>query len=253
MSAKKTRQAGKKPAGQPPSLADLADKGYMVMSSTNGKVVHIARPAIVQSVRYLLGRWATAEAVDPPSRIGFTSAISGEGVSFVTRSVAMVLAHDYQKEVCVVDLNWAHPTKWPAGLDGDRPLDLAEVLRNRIPLDRALRKCSVQGLSVLPAGSATTAERPVLAHSPLLDTVLDDLSHRFDHLLFDLPAVHATGDSLALARKADGVVMVIGAGTTTETQVKRAIEDLVGVSMLGAVVNRQSSALPSFIRRRVGA
>jgi Mrp family chromosome partitioning ATPase len=90
----------------------------------------------------------------------------------------------------------------------------------------------------------------MLAHSPVLDAVLDDLAGRYEHVLLDLPAVHATGDALHLARKCEGVVMVVGAGVTTETQVSRAVADLGGVSVIGAVVNRQSSSVPSFIRRR---
>ena len=43
------------------------------------------------------------------SRLAVTSALHGEGVTFMTRSLASVLAYDTTESVVIVDLNWKNP------------------------------------------------------------------------------------------------------------------------------------------------
>src|SRR5262245_29700785 len=60
----------------------------------------------VDAARLLLTSLQQRDEAGLPTRIGFTSALYGEGVTFVSRTVAAVLAHDYRQRVCFVDLNW---------------------------------------------------------------------------------------------------------------------------------------------------
>src|SRR5262249_60333027 len=81
-----------------------------VLHDGGGKVVHTSTPVVTESLRYLLARLRLGVGGDLPRRIGITSSVSGEGVTFISRSLGVVLANDSAKSVCVVDLNWHSPS-----------------------------------------------------------------------------------------------------------------------------------------------
>ena len=100
---------------------------------------------------------------DLPDRLGFTSAVSGEGASFLSRSLALILANDVARRVCIVDLNWWSPSEWPE--EGEMG-GMADVARGMLSVEDALIPTTNPGLSYVPAGATTAAERPLLAHRP---------------------------------------------------------------------------------------
>jgi Mrp family chromosome partitioning ATPase len=223
--------------------------GELTLFDEAGATVHVALPAVTESLRYMLARLRLDE-IEIPTRLGLTSAISGEGVTYVTRSLALVLTNDAARNVCIVDLNWADPAEWSRGVP---EAGLAEVIRDSLPLEQAFVPTGNLGLSFLPAGTAPIAERPVLANSPELRQVLAELSQNFHHVLLDLPAVHATSEALMLAEQSDALAFVVNQGVTPEAQIKAALDQLGGVETLGIILNRSVSKIPRFVRRRMAA
>jgi Mrp family chromosome partitioning ATPase len=221
--------------------------GGLSLLDDAGQVVQVAGPTVTESLRYMLGRLRLGDRDEFPERLGITSAISGEGVTFVTRSLALVLTTDVAKTVCIVDLNWWSPSDWPGK---DRP-GVAEVLRDDLPLEQALHVTGNNGLRILPAGSASVIERPALARSSELSQLLDDLNEQFDHVLLDLPAVHATSEALTLAENCPSLALVVGQSVTPESDVKSALEEIEGVPLLGVILNRSYSKIPRFLRNRI--
>jgi Mrp family chromosome partitioning ATPase len=223
--------------------------GELTLFDEAGEIVHVAQPRVTESIRYMLARLRLDE-IELPARLGLTSAITGEGVTYVTRSLALVLTNDAARNVCIVDLNWADPADWSRGVP---EAGLAEVIRDSLPLERAFVTTGNLGLSFLPAGTASIAERPVLANSTELGEVLAELSQNFHHVLLDLPAVHATSEALTLAEHSDALAIVVNQGVTPEAQVKSALEQLGGVETLGVILNRSVSKIPGIVRRRLAA
>jgi Mrp family chromosome partitioning ATPase len=223
--------------------------GELTLFDEAGETVHVALPAVTESLRYMLARLRLDE-IELPARLGLTSAISGEGVTYITRSLALVLTNDAARNVCIVDLNWADPAEWSRGVP---EAGLAEVIRDSLPLEQAFVLTGNLGLSFLPAGTAPIAERPVLANSPELRQVLAELSQNFHHVLLDLPAVHATSEALMLAEQSDALAFVVNQGVTPEAQIKAALDQLGGVETLGIILNRSVSKIPRFVRRRMAA
>ena len=64
---------------------------------------------VAAALRYLLARRHSLGGHQFPGRIAITSALHGEGVTFVTRSLGSVLAYDTESPVVIVDLNWKMP------------------------------------------------------------------------------------------------------------------------------------------------
>lgn len=218
---------------------DVGDGGLMVIE-WGGRARHYAPSAVTSAMRYALGRMQTSEKGDVPSRISVTSAISGEGVTFVASSLAVLLANDLQRSVCLVDLNW-----WSPGADSLPEPGVAQVLESTHTVDEVLVATKSPRLYLLPAGPTTPARRPVLAKSPELEELLEHLQTRFDHVVLDLPPVLTTGETLTLASLAEAFVLVVRHGVTAEQQVKAALEELHHLVSLGVVLNRSSSRVPT--------
>lgn len=205
-----------------------------------------------------------------PNRIGFTAALRGEGVSYITLSSAVTLAHDTGKQVCAVELNWVAPgmlanlnpppptvgrgsRRGPVSPSAPLPAlpGVAEVLRGQALLDEALLATNHSGLWLLPAGIATVAQRPLLARSDELRALIDALSERFDYVVLDLPAVLEVSDTLALAALATACALVVRHGVTAITEVQRALSDIQHVPILGIILNQAQIATPSWIHRLI--
>jgi Mrp family chromosome partitioning ATPase len=197
----------------------------------------------------MLGRLRLGDGAELPERLGLTSALSGEGTTYLCRTIALVLANDAARQVCIVDLNWASPSYWPN--DEGLQAGIADVIRGTTDLDHAVLATGNPGLSVLRAGDVGPIERPALAHSPELDKILDELSETFDHVLLDLPAVHAASEALTLAERSRALALVVNQGVTPDQQVQSALEELSGVPVIGVILNRSSSKVPRMIRRRI--
>lgn len=241
----KERRTGRR--GTRPGAGRRAGAGLSMLDES-GAVIHVAPAPVTESLRYMVARLRLLDG-GVPRRLGVVSALSGEGVTSICRSLALLLANDAGKRICIVDLNWDSPSPWPA--DSDQGGGFAALLRGELSLDAALRPTATDHLSVLPAGSAEPGERPVLAGSLRLQQVLLTLEARFDHVLVDLPAIHATSEALRLAEHAGPLVVVVHQAVTPENQVKAALDELRGLPVLGVILNRSSSRVPRPILRRL--
>ena len=109
MAKRKLFSKRKRQAIAPDELGGFADGGLAILDD-DGKPVHITPSRVASALRYFLARVELHSAEGLPSRLALTSALAGEGVTFVTRSLASVIAYDTESSVVVVDVNWRRPT-----------------------------------------------------------------------------------------------------------------------------------------------
>jgi Mrp family chromosome partitioning ATPase len=225
--------------------------GALAILASDGTQVHMTPSRVAASLRFFVARVQLHDAQGIPERIALTSALSGEGVTYTTRSLAAVMAYDMQLSVAVVDFNWRRPAS-PAENGGERELGVADVVEQGIPVEDVMVATSNPRLWLIPPGEIPISRRPALAMSDDLITVLDQLDDRFDHLLLDLPPVLATSEAMNLSQLADAYVLVVRQGVTSESQVEAALEELQGSQTLGVILNRFHSDIPRRLRRLVG-
>lgn len=92
---------------------------------------------------------------------------------------------------------------------------------------------------VLPAGRKV--EDPAgLIDSHTLTELVHNLGEIYDMVILDAPALCTDADSAVLARRADGVILVLRLGRSSTRQLRRALVLLEssGSDMLGIIANR---------------
>ena len=250
--SKRKRESGRRAAKRRDRAAeDGVDDGALNIVDLDQRVRHHAPVEVTRALRFALARLQTSEKGDVPSRITVTSALSGEGVTFIASSLAALLANDLRRKVCLVDLNWWSTTdakrrgaKSRNDESDEAPPGVAQVVDGKFALDEVLIYTQGWKLSLLPAGPASPAERPVLARAAALARLIDGLEQRFDHVVLDVPPVLGTGEAITLASLAEAFILVVRQGVTADVQVQSALQELRHLTPLGVVLNRASSHVP---------
>jgi Mrp family chromosome partitioning ATPase len=237
--------------------------GALVIVDKDGTHLHVTPPSAASALRFLLARVQGPGGDGIPPRLALTSALRGEGVSFMTRSLASVIAYDTDASVMIVDLNWTDPPR--PGKDGKLPGSggqeghesraptLIDAMEDGTDVDLIIQPTSNQRLTFVAPGSVARPRRAAMAGSRALADVLDQLAKRVDHVLLDLPPVLAASDTILLSQLADSYLLVVRQGITSTTQIESALEELRGGDVLGVVLNRFDTHVPRALRRMVGA
>lgn len=214
------------------------------LRAINSEITYQFPADLVTSLRHMTTKLSRSQRV--PAKLAVVSALRQEGVSFVTQALATIMAHDLSRRVCLVDLNWG----WSSASMRDlamRSPGLLSLLHGEVPWDAAVVQTSQPNLSILPAGALSATQRPVIARSDALQTMIADLNQHFDHLIFDIPAILSTSDAIPLASLGDACCVVVQQGISSRATVKRALGEIDHLPMLGVVMNRVQVATPPWL------
>ena len=227
----RARDAGRKPAT---GVAKGARPGQRVDP----------RSALLQRqcLKMALGIFATAQV----RSLGFTSAIAGEGKTFLASATAAALAGKANRPVVLVDCNWEHPSLHTLYNLPDSP-GLAEWARGECELSQ-IRHQVAPMLTVIPAGmalgDAINITRKLSAHS--IDSLLTDMN---EVLIADMPAVLTSSYGSQLAHELDAVTLVVRARATWDSFVAEAQHELEEAQLEGVILNATQSRIPRWIQR----
>ncbi|HWL42376.1 MAG TPA: CpsD/CapB family tyrosine-protein kinase [Ilumatobacter sp.] len=234
--------------GRQPDFAASAEQGGLLIVGSNGQPLHLVPPKVAAELRFLVAR-LQANPLDIPPSLAVTSALSGEGVTFVARSLAALVAHDLNRSVCVIETNWWRAATRRRSAPVEQRAGLAEVLAGVIDLDDALVTTNDSRLSILPAGQAPLARRPVIVASDAFSAVIRKIAARFDMVVVDCPPVLKASEAITICRQCESAILVVRHGVTSERQVRQAIHELAGVDVLGLLLNGSATRVPRSLRR----
>ncbi len=173
----------------------------------------------------------------PPRSILVTSAVPGEGKSFVTANLAISIAQGIEEHVLLIDCDMRRPTIHSKfGIPGI--IGLNEHLTKGVPLPALLEKTAVEKLSILPVGGLPNNPTELLS-SVYMKKLLDEVKHRYSDrfVLIDSPPPQLTAETSALAKRVDGVLLVIKAEKTPRKLVNELIEQVGKEKIIGVVLN----------------
>lgn len=182
----------------------------------------------------------------PVRSLGFTSAVGGEGKSFMALMTASVLAHDSTEPVILVETNWDHPTLHEQLSLSPTP-GLAEWLRQECDESAAFHQVA-ENLSVITAGNGQNDAVKLLRL--LRDrSAVDMISSTRALYVFDLPPIITCSYGRMAASVVESVIVVVRAGITPEGLVAEACAQLKDLPVEGVMLNQVSSQIPQWLQR----
>jgi Mrp family chromosome partitioning ATPase len=217
----------------------------MVLAGADNTHLATFPEEVTDALRYLVARVTRQQRF--PERLAMLAALRQEGVTYLSRGLALTLAHDLQARVCAVELNWWWPSDVPPGPHAG----LAAVLDRQATLADVLWHTADAGLSILPAGTLGRGTRTQYAQRMVLQETLDQLDQQFDILVLDIPALGATSDAIPLAGLATAGCLVVSQEATPPESARQALEDVGHLSMLGVLLNRVRHHTPEWVLKYI--
>ena len=198
---------------------------------------------VVDNLRQMLTRLTRKQAL--PARLSIVSTLPDEGVTYISRALATVMANDLSARVGLVDLNWWHPASPRIGAANNE--GLVAVVTGKTRLDEIFVPTYMPNLTIIPAGRLDRRDRPIMARSHVLKSALNVLGSYFDHLILDIPALRMTNDAVPLAALGDATCLVIHQGVTSLDSAKLAMDEISHLNVIGSVMNQFRTSTPRAI------
>ena len=170
--------------------------------------------------------------------IMIASAMSGEGKSFTAVNLALSLALEKDINVLLVDADVAKPQLSHVFAVG-QSRGLLDALRDpALDVEELIRPTDVPNLSFLPAGDGAE-EATELLSSSRMEQIATQLGENDPSrvVLFDSPPLLQTTESVALARVAGQIVVVVRAEWTPQPVLLDALKALDGHPSVSLALN----------------
>jgi protein-tyrosine kinase len=214
----------------------LAKMGFLVPQATQSTLAEECR-ALKRPL--LINAFGNGEGgVENANIIMITSALPGDGKTFITINLGMSMAMEMDTTVLLVDGDVVRPALTQAmGLE-DAP-GLIDVLDGKMALKDVIVRTDVPKLWVLPAGQAHGQSAELLASGRMRE-ISKELAARYSDrvVLFDSPPVLATSHAGAISRLAGQILMVVEAGKTPQSAIKEAVSHFDSGKIIGMALNK---------------
>ncbi len=195
------------------------------------------RAPVSEAFRSLRTNLTYASVDRPLTTLLVTSPSPSDGKSTIATNLSIVIAQGGSR-VILIDADLRRPKIHQIFKIRNRMGMTSLFVQTHLNLDGSLQKTSVEGLSLLTAGEIPPNPSELLG-TERFNEILENAKTNADVIVIDSPPVMAVTDSAVLARKVDGVLLVIKPGTTNQAAAKQAVEQLrrVGANLLGVVLN----------------
>ncbi len=171
--------------------------------------------------------------------LAVTSVSEGEGCTTTTINLGISIAKEVEYTVLVVDANLRDPEMHKYfGINPE--LGLSDYLLGNVELsDILIKPENIDHFVILPSGKALTNSSEMLG-SPKMHALVQELKERYPKrmVLFDLPPVLGTADTLSFIPSIDATLLVVEDDATKEDDLKTAIEYLNDTNIIGTVLNK---------------
>ena len=178
--------------------------------------------------------YATPER--PPKTLLVTSLQQQDGKTSVSTNCAISLAQ-LGGDVLLIDADMRHPNLHE--ILGVTPVPgLSDLLAGGVEVSEVIRPTKIPGLYVIPAGPVPVNPTELLASRRLTDA-LAALESRFAHIVIDTPPMLGISDTLVIAPRVEGVILVLRHGRANRSSAQRAVHMLgaIRARILGVVLN----------------
>jgi capsular exopolysaccharide synthesis family protein len=173
----------------------------------------------------------------PPKTFMVTSLHPEDGKTSLATNLAITLSQLEAGDVLLIDGDMRRPNLHDILEVAEAP-GLSTFLTGQTELPAVVKPTEIPRLYVIPAGPTPLNPAELMA-SARLEGALEVLRERFAHIIFDVPPLIGVSDSMILAPRLDGVILVLRHGRASRDAAQRAIRLLTTVRarLLGVVLN----------------
>ena len=206
-------------------------------SEINKRRIALLQPDsyVAEQFRALRGRIDALSEQRRIRTITLTSAFPGEGKTTCAINLAIVTSLSLGRRVLLIDGDLRRP-KIHESLGLQPKFGLAEVLTGVCSIDDAILPAGGANLDVMPVRSRPANPSELLS-SAEMRTLVEEVSSRYDRIIIDTPAALGLPDAKAVSDLCDGMVMVVRADTTGQTDIQAVLEILDRQRILGLLLN----------------
>lgn len=185
----------------------------------------------------------SAALKEVPKCIAVTSAVSGEGKTIMTAGLAALTACEKKMRVLAIDMNWHAPALHT--YFGIQPVN-ADQINDASKIEELIKPSGIANLDILSALQSNNGWSPA-AQRESADLIIKNARAKYAIVFIDtsriFPANRHMIDPIAIAKKVDGVALVVSAHDTPRQQVKQAhmLLGSVGANTIGLVLNQGKS------------
>jgi protein-tyrosine kinase len=174
------------------------------------------------------------------SSLAVSSPTPDDGKTTTVLNIALSIAREKQRTVCVLDLDMRNPTVFKyLGLGDVR--SVSEYLTGDARPEDVLMQTGIPNLILAGAMSPVDGASEMLA-SPRFEELIGYIRLRWPDVvvIMDLPPVNVTDEALVVAPRVDATMLVVSEGKTQRDDLARALLTLKDYTFAGVIINRSS-------------
>ena len=128
---------------------------------------------------------------------------------------------------------------------------MTDIIRGELKVKSAARDTAIPNLKIISSGYSPKGPGELIDQADM-QVIVQELKFYFDFVIIDSPPIIPVSDPLLIADHADGVLMVVKAGSTQREVVKRAVNLLrnASIKIYGLVLNDYNEVLPYYYKER---
>ncbi len=195
------------------------------------------RLALLESFRSLRSSliYFPVEGARPKTLI-VTSAVPNEGKTTISANLAITLAFSGARTL-IVDADMRRG-KLSSLFGVAEESGLSTILLGQAPWREVAHQTTIENLSLISCGPALKHPAEHLL-GKITDQFLKDVYEQFDYVIFDSPPVTLLDDTLSLAPKIDGTLVIVRFGISSARATRRTLDLLAQrqTNILGLVCN----------------
>jgi len=195
------------------------------------------RPTVgTEEFRTLRARLYQIRDKQPVRTLLVTSALPGEGKTFTAANLAQAIVRQHERRALLIDGDLRRP-QLHLCLGAPISPGLSNYLLGEADEISVIQRSSMENLFFIPRGKEVPNPSEVIANGRLKE-LINRLKPAFDWIIIDSPAAVAVADARTMAGVADGLLLVVRAGSTSFEMAQKVQQEFADKVMLGVVLNR---------------
>jgi protein-tyrosine kinase len=192
-------------------------------------------PHAAEQFRTMRTRLYQLRSSQPIQTLLVTSAVAGEGKTFVTTNLAQAIVHQPDRRALIIDADLRR-ARLHLPFGAPTAPGLTDYLRGEADEMAIIQHGQEGNLCLIPGGKEITNPTELLSNGRL-KKLLDRMKPVFDWVILDSPPCVPLADASILAALCDAVILVVRAGSTRTDVAQKACQELQGRNVVGVVLN----------------